>query len=848
MNTLRIFFTSIALIIPSLTTSLIAADLNYYFDSKITWNKTVPTPEQTLGWQVGDWHVRHDQLLAYMHTLAKASDRVLLTEIGETHEQRPLVHLTISSPENLARIDDIRQNHLELANGKGDTADMPVVIWLGYSVHGNEPSGSNASLLVAYYLAAAQGIDDLLDNAVIILDPCLNPDGLSRFAQYVNSRRGMNLVEDVQNQEHDEPWPRGRTNHYFFDLNRDWLLLVHPESRARIKRFHEWRPNILTDHHEMGSGQTFFFQPGIPSRQNPVTPMKNLDLTREIAGYHARFFDAQEELYFSEEAFDDFYYGKGSTYPDIQGTIGILFEQGSSRGHLHENSYGGRTFPESIKNQVTSSLSTIEAGKSMRVKLLDWQKENFAEARKMARRDSRKAFVFGSPDDKVAAWQMASVLRQHEVDLHELAQPVTINGVTLNDGFVVPLDQNQYRLLKSVFDPMTKFNDNSFYDVSSWHFPSAFGVLYKGLDKVGNLAGDRVDEPKYPAGNFHGSDEDLAYLFPWEGTYAPRAAYRLAKAGVRLRFAMKPFKSESNGKMVSFAGGTIAVLMGIQELSRSEVVAALKDAAKEDGLNIYGVTTGLTPGGPDLGSGRFREFQLPSVAILSGRGTRSNAVGELWHLMDNRMDMTVSLIRVQNLARYDLARYTHIVVPSGSYGNMTKKEAQALKQWLTQGGVLIGLREGVTALQKMSLATVELLKRAPDTAKRLAYGDRMANMAIHRIAGTTFKANVDVTHPLGFGYGKGDVELFRTNTVMMGLSKDPYSNIVQYTENPLISGYVSKENVDLLKGSAGMIAQRHEKGLVVLMSDAPYFRGFYQSASKLYLNSIFFGSALMGGR
>jgi len=311
-------------------------DLNFYLGSEPQFDAAVPRPEEVLGYQVGQWHVRHDQVVAYMQALAQASPRVRLETIGYTHEQRALLHLTISAPANLDKLETLRQQHLALAD-PGNSADvnqMPLVVWMGYSIHGNEPSGTNASLLVAYYLAAAQGIDDLLQNTIIILEPSQNPDGLSRFALWANMHKGQLLIDDANHREHNEGWPSGRTNHYWFDLNRDWLLLQHPESRARIARFHAWRPNILTDAHEMDTGSTFFCQPGIPSRQNPLTPDLNLALTRLIAGYHAAAFNARGVLYFSEQNFDDFYYGKGSTYPDIQGSIGILFEQASSRGLL----------------------------------------------------------------------------------------------------------------------------------------------------------------------------------------------------------------------------------------------------------------------------------------------------------------------------------------------------------------------------------------------------------------------------------------------------------------------------------------------------------------------------------
>ena len=320
--------------------------LNYYLPQDISYDSKIPTPESVLGFQVGNWHTSHDKLVQYMYALADASDRITIEKTGKTYENRPLLLLTITSPENLKNIENIRLEHLKLSNPNVSSSlkveEMPLVLYQGFSIHGNEASGANAGLLVAYYLAAAQGdyITELLDKTIILFDPSYNPDGLQRFSSWVNIHKNHNITVDNNDREYNEAWPGGRTNHYWFDMNRDWLVTQLPESQARIKSFHRWKPNVLTDHHEMGTNATFFFQPGIPSRTHPLTPDRNQKLTAKIGEYHAKALDKIGSLYFTEERYDDFYYGKGSTFPDINGGIGILFEQASSRGHAQQSENG----------------------------------------------------------------------------------------------------------------------------------------------------------------------------------------------------------------------------------------------------------------------------------------------------------------------------------------------------------------------------------------------------------------------------------------------------------------------------------------------------------------------------
>ncbi|MDR9410297.1 MAG: M14 family zinc carboxypeptidase, partial [Balneolaceae bacterium] len=396
-------FVSLLLLVIIPFTGYSQADLDYYLPDDIEFDPAIPTPEEVIGHQVGEWHVTHDKLVSYMYAIAEASDRVTIEEYAKSYEDRPLLILTITSPGNHAQIDEIKENQLALTepdqSGDVDIENQPVVVNIGNSIHGNEPSGSNSSMLTAYYFAAAQGerVEEILDDAVLLLDPSFNPDGLNRFATWVNMHKSITTTTDPADREYNERWPSGRTNHYWFDLNRDWMPVQHPESRGRITKFHEWRPNILTDHHEMGSNSTFFFQPGIPSRTHPLTPQINQDLTGQIAEFHAEALDEIQSLYYSKESFDDFYYGKGSTYPDLFGTIGILFEQASSRGHAQETDHGVLEFPFTIRNQFTTALSTVDAAVALRTDLHEYRRDYYRDVREEASNADAKAFVIGDP-------------------------------------------------------------------------------------------------------------------------------------------------------------------------------------------------------------------------------------------------------------------------------------------------------------------------------------------------------------------------------------------------------------------------------------------------------------------
>ena len=839
------------------------ASMEYYLPQDVEYDESIPTPQEILGMVPGEWHVRHDQLVQYMRAVAGASDRVTLHKFGETYEDRDLVYLTITSPSNHNNIDQIRKEHVALTDPtKSDelnTSEMPIVLYMGYSIHGDESSGSNASMLVAYYMAAAQGkeIEEKLQNSVILLDPSLNPDGLNRFASWANTHKSENMVADPNSMELNQRWPSGRTNHYWFDLNRDWMLVQHPASQGRINNFHKWKPNILTDHHEMGTNSTYFFQPGIQSRTHPITPEKNQNLTKAIADYHAEIFDENKRLYYSQESFDDFYYGKGSTYPDVNGSIGILFEQASSRGHAQESENGVLKFPFTIKNQFLTSLSTWDASQNLRQEILNYQRNFYKQAKSEGEDADIEGYVFGIEEDQARTYHLAELLRRHKVDLYDLKMDITVDDETFKSGssYVIPSDQKQYRFVKALFERRTTFSDSLFYDVSAWTMPYAFNLPFaelEGRDYSENLLGNKVDGlPEFPNGEVVGGKSDYAYVFEWDEYYSPRAVNRLLDAGVRVKVASKPFTGVTADGTHKFDYGTILVPLGPQSVDQDKIHKLVQQAADEDGLTVYSVGTGLTPSGIDLGSGSFEDLEKPSVAVLSGDGASSYEVGEVWHLLDQRFDMPPTLFPMDRIEGADLSRYNVIVMVNGGYDDLSDRTIEKVKRWTQEGGTLITTKYANNWAERNGLANIEYLNEEESEEEQQVtpkpYADMSKDRGAQYIGGTIFDTKLDLTHPLGYGYNDEDLTVFRNSTLFVKKAENPYATPLYYTENPLASGYISDENLEKLSGTAAVVVTDVGSGRVISMTDNPNFRAFWFGTNKLFMNAIFFGQTIDGG-
>jgi len=826
--------------------SLFAQDLKYYLPDSVTYNPSVPKPKDVVHHEVGEWHITHDRLVNYMKAVAAAApERIKLETMGFTYEGRPQVLLIITSPKNQQRLEEIRQQHVKLTDPLQSSSlpadNMPVVVWMGHSIHGNEPSGSNAALLSVYYLAAAQGkqIDDLLDNVVILFDPSFNPDGLQRFSTWANQHKSKNLVSDPNSREFNEVWPGGRFNHYWFDLNRDWLPAVHVESQNRLKWYHKWKPNILTDHHEQGSNATFFFQPGVPSRVNPLTPAKNQELTAKLGKFHAQYLDRIGSLYFTKENYDDFYYGKGSTYPDVQGCIGILFEQASSRGHLQQTANGLLSFPFTIKNQFVTALSTLEGAKLLRKELLEYQRDFYKQSPGRAAAYPVKGYVFGDRNDKAKTFEFATMLKRHQIEIHELPEGWADKDYERESSFIVSLNQPQHSLIRAIFEKTFDYKDSLFYDITSWTMPLAFGLPSKELTAITGM-GAKAETLNFPKGEVAGRQSSYAYLLEWDELYAPAALNEMLNAGLIVKVATNPFEMQIYGSNRKFDYGTLLVPVKMQTDNAETVAVRINALAEKYMLKIYAVSSGAAGSGSDLGSNKFVSIGKPSVAMITGPGVNATDAGEVWHLLDQRMNMTATHLEPAVFNRVELSKYNTLIMVGGNYPDINKDK---LKTWVQSGGTLILSEEAVSWASQNGISDVKLkrAKAAVDSTQKLSYTDREQIDGSQQIQGAIFGADADLAHPLAYGYNNKSVSLFKANRVFMEKSKNPYATPFFYGNKPLQSGWVSKENMDAIKNSAAVVVNTVGNGRVIHIADNPNFRAFWLGGSKLFMNAIFFG-------
>ena len=747
----------------------VAQDLSYFLPDSVQYDPAVPKPKEIIHHEVGEWHVTHDRLVNYMHALAKAvPSRIRLETMGYTYEGRPQVLLLITSPSNHANLEKIRTQHVMLsdpARSSGvDISNMPVVVYIGHSIHGNEPSGSNSALVSAYYLAAAKGkaIDDLLNNTVILFDPSFNPDGMQRFSTWVNQHKGKALVTDPNSREFNEVWPGGRFNHYWFDLNRDWLPAQHVESRNRLKWFHLWKPNILTDHHEQGSNATFFFQPGVPSRVNPLTPPKNQELTAALGKYHGAYLDRIGSLYFTRENYDDFYYGKGSTYPDINGAIGILFEQASSRGHAQQTDNGLLTFPFTIRNQFVTTLSTLKGANALRKEFLQWQRDFYKQADKESTAYGVKAYVFGDEKDPERSGIFANMLLQHKIDVFRLNIDLQQGNEVFRkeNSFIVPFQQTQFLLLRSIFEKTLEYKDSIFYDITSWTMPLAFGISHQPLTTKQykrELLGEKIEQPIEANGKINGRSA-YGYLLNWNHFNAPAALYALQQEGILAKLATNPFNINIEGSIKNYDAGTIFIPVSMQEKSADEIYSMLQKVTTKFGVNIDAVATGSVVSGSDLGSNNFDVLTKPSIAMITGTGVNALDAGEVWHLLDQRYEISLSHLEPSIFNRIDISKYNTLVLVDGTYNELNRDK---LRSWVQSGGTLIVFERAVNWAAQNGIASVSFKKQKPsDSTRFLPYAQFDQQVGSQRMSGIIARAEVDLTHPLDYGYNKPEVSLF----------------------------------------------------------------------------------------
>ncbi|MFS4494656.1 M14 family zinc carboxypeptidase [Maribacter sp. 2308TA10-17] len=819
---------------------------DYFFKKFHPFNETIPSPEEFLGYGIGEHHTRHDLIVAYLTKLAETSDRASIYEYGKTHEGRKLVILTITSPENLSNLDKIKEQHIAFTDPTQNVTnygDVPIFINLAYNVHGNEPSSSEAALLSAYTFAASNNPEILkyLKNAVIMVDPTINPDGRDRHTQWANTYQGTPNVTDPQDAEHNEYWPGGRTNHYWFDLNRDWLLAINPESRGKLKWYHEWYPNVVTDFHEMGSQATYFFEPmKVNASYDPIMPKENYEDLNDMFGVQfAKALDSIGSFYFTKEVFDGTYPGYGSSYPDLQGGLGLLFEQASSRGHEQKTAFGKITFPFTIRNQYTSSITTVKTAVANKAYMRKYQQDFFKSAISRAAKSKIKGYTFGDVHDQNRTKAFIDKLLVHEIDVYKSG-----------NKYVVPTKQPQYRMVQTMFETYSKYRDSVYYDASAWSVGNFYNMKYRPTTSV--KMGEKIENTDNLVTVSAVQKSEYAYVVDWDDYNAPAALNYLQTKGLVISSAFKPFTVKTGNNSKSFNYGSLVVPVSLQKKSAPEVFELLQQAQKKYQVPMYAVNSGYSLKGVDLGSRYIQPIKKVKAAMLIGNGTRSYEAGEVWHLLDTRMNMPITKLQMRNFNRTNFDKYTTLVMVSGRY-SLTKKQQEKIKAWVSKGNTLITIGTATKWAIDKKLVKEKLTDAKKDSLKkdstkvvdRKPYVDAGENLGKESIGGVILRADLDMTHPLAFGYRDSSIPVYKNNTVWLAPSKNEYATVAKYAKNPHIDGFITKKNMEEnLKPSASLIVSKLGSGRVVLFADNPNFRGSWYGTNRLFLNALFLGDKI----
>ncbi len=839
-----------------LSLSLFSQD--YFLKSYAPFDKTISSPEEFLGYPIGEWHTRHDMVVAYFTKLAEQSENAELIEYGRTHEGRKLIVLAIANKSLLDKKDEIQQQHLELTKSNAKISninEMPLIAYMGHNIHGNEASGGEASLLLAYTLLASQNaeIKSYLDKGIIFIDPVINPDGRERHSMWANTHKGNPLISDPLDIEHNEIWPGGRTNHYWFDLNRDIYLVVHPESKARLKFFHTWYPNVATDFHEMWTNMTYFFEPkkkyGIAKE---LIPTENHNKLNPIfAKEFGKALDSIGTFYFSGEIFDANYPGYGSTYLDIQGGLALLFEQASSRGHVQESNHQLLTFEHTIRNQFLMGLTTLKTSFANKGMLLNYQKQFFESAISSAKKDNVKAYIFGDAKDKNRTKAFVDILLQHKIEVYELKQSISQSGKKLESGsaFVVPTAQAQYRMVRSIFETNKTFIDSVWYDASAWSLAHFYNMPFVG-SSANVSKGNKITDANTLFKTKTFAKADYAYLVDWNDYNSAAFLSCLFKHNIKVYSAFKPFTTTLEGSSKNFNYGTLMIPVSLQKIEADKLFEIISKITQKTKVPVYSTNSGFSSNGSHFGGTSFKVLEAPKVLTLVHGSVSGYEAGEMWHLFDQRLNYPITKVRIDQFNRIDFSKYNTLIMVSGGYSELDSAKKQKIAQWVMKGNTLITSR-GATAWVIRNKIVHEQLVQTPKKEKkegeikpveRLAYDEASERAGAKEVGGAIFETNIDLTHPLAFGYTSNKLPVYHNSSVYLMPSKNPYSTVAKYTSNPLINGYITDFNLNtFIKPAASLIVSPLGRGRVILFADNPNFRGSWYGTNKLLFNAIFLG-------
>lgn len=787
------------------------------------FSKEVPTPFQVLGFNIGERYADWNDVLKYMEALERSTGKVAVQKFGKSYQQRDFIQVAISSCRNMARLEEIKREHIELTDADKSSdlniETMPVVVDLMASIHGNEASGVNGAILLAYYLAAQQSeeFEKLLDNTVVLITPGLNPDGINRFASYVNTSASKNRVANLDSREFSENWPSSRSNHYWADCNRDWLAAQHPEGLNSMRMYLEWMPNVVLDMHEQGTTyKGFYFSPGDKNRTYKDTPKENQELTYKIAENTAHEFDKSGIAYYSKEGYDDYFVGKGAAYGDLLGSVAILHEQIASRGYLRPTGWGDLPFWESVRNQTIAAMSVVNSSYNLKNTLLSYQRDFYRKQKKAAAADAVKGYRFSARGDNGRICHFIENMMVHNIKVYR--------SKNSEDEYIIPLNQNKYYIIKAMWDVLTEFDDTTFYDISTWTFPYAYNLSFTKLGSLNDM-GEEVKGNLFREGRMTGGRSNVAYLFDMGDYYAPYLLSELLKKGIRTRIASKSFTFNENGAEKKFNPGTVVIPVPYQNYTADELYALLESLSKKSGIDMTAIKSGFMQDF-DLGSPAMKPVtEEPNVAVVVGKGMSVSESGEIWHLLDWRFNVNHTLVDWSKLTgNFALHKYNVIIFANGTPGTPLSAEFNAnLAKWVENGGTLIVTGGAYSISNKCGLTKIQATKGAG-------------------IKGAILKTGISQKSPLFWGYDGKELPIFKMNANTY--SCENAKSAAKYTEEPYISGYVSAKNLEKIAGSDAILVSAAGKGRVVFIADDLNFRSYWYGTSKILLNAILFRDLL----
>jgi len=878
----------------------------------------VESPQQFLGYALGSHFTPHEKIVGYFREVAKAApDRMLLKEYGRTYEGRPLLLAFIATPENLRRLEAIRLNNLRLAGvvRDGVAADEhgPVIVWLSYNVHGNEPASSEAAMKTLYELvsggtgdgdevrAMGGGPAVWLKNTVVVIDPCLNPDGRDRYVNWYNDVAGQSPNADPQAREHREPWPRGRVNHYNFDLNRDWAWQTQIETQARLAQYNDWLPQVHVDYHEQGYNAPYYFAPAAEPYHEVITPWQR-EFQVLIGKNNAKYFDRHGWLFFTRQEFDLFYPSYGDTYPTYNGAIGMTFEQGGIGAGLAVQTSDGDTLrlADRLEHHYITGMSTIEVSAENAGRLLK-EFHTYFEAAVEHPGGEFRAYYIRSDSFGDRLQRLKRLLDRNRIQWVD-APAATYLGLNYETGrmsqwkggvgdIVINANQPKSNLLRVLLERRSRISDSVTYDITAWSVPYVYGLQAYGLNNYvsGGVRGEDVsgasggsgaggvggggfatggggDVPAGDGGYRVKADPVYAYAVRWAGLNSAEFLCQALQEGVKVRYAERPFQSGG----VSFDRGTLLITPAGNGEMGPRLWELVADCAKAHGVGLSPILTGFVDKGPDFGSDLVRMVHAPRVAMLTGDEVSSQDAGEVWHLFEQELHYPITLLNATEARQISWRNFDVLILPNGNYRVLEDKGvADELKSWVREGGRLIAMQDAVAELAKGKWGIEEKgAESGPDKAESGTdragggpdkdkddrqkadedrvddysllhrYDERQREGLINSVPGAIYRVELDNTHPLAFGYPDHYYTLKQDDRVYDFIRDDGW-NVGVIRKDNYVSGFVGNKARERLKDGLIFGVQDLGRGRVVYLADDPLFRSFWENGKLLFCNAVF---------